>query len=465
MNPTQAQPQEIPAHPWCQRLLTPLTDVMSQDQALLREDPRWEQLESEARKLGTLQHAQVDREQLCEQALQLLESRSKELPLLTLLLRALLPTSEPPTLLLACQLQRLWWQRYAPPGALTAQQSRLLRQNLERICSCWERLLPRIQSTTAEMLTRESEQLQLLLIPAPTEIASLLCRLQQLSQPKAQKPPARPDPQPSIAECANQTTPPVVETASNDPESPAMASPRLWRQTLLNMADQLCQQEPASPIGYRLRRHAIWGQISTPPLEVSPLRTSLAAPSRERVEYYQAGLRQPTMDLWQQIEQSTTLSPYWFDGHLLSALLARQLGFTDVAQAIHQELVQFLNRLPQLQHYLFVDGIPFMSEAGARWLAQTPKNIDRPDNPAALATIHPAELAMLEEALRGSCSLKRRVQLQLQLASQLEQQQQLATASLCYHALQQQTRQIQLCDWEPELFATLTQACQRHPMS
>ena len=117
MNPTQAQPQEIPAHPWCQRLLTPLTDVMSQDQARLREDPRWEQLESEARKLGTLQHAQVDREQLCEQALQLLESRSKELPLLTLLLRALLPTSEPPTLLLACQLQRLWWQRYAPPGA------------------------------------------------------------------------------------------------------------------------------------------------------------------------------------------------------------------------------------------------------------------------------------------------------------------------------------------------------------
>lgn len=196
-----------------------------------------------------------------------------------------------------------------------------------------------------------------------------------------------------------------------------------------------------------------------------PLRTSLAAPSRERVEYYQAGLRQPTMDLWQQIEQSTTLSPYWFDGHALSAQIASQLGFVDVAQAIHQELVQFLNRLPQLQHYLFVDGIPFMSEAGARWLAQTPKNIDRPDNPAALATIHPAELAMLEEALRGSCSLKRRVQLQLQLASQLEQQQQLATASLCYHALQQQTRQIQLCDWEPELFATLTQACQRHPMS
>ena len=41
----------------------------------------------------------------------------------------------------------------------------------------------------------------------------------------------------------------------------------------------------------------------------------------------------------------------------------------------------------------------------------------------------------------------------------------LATASLCYHALQQQTQQIQLSDWEPELFATLTQACQRHPMS
>ena len=170
------------------------------------------------------------------------------------------------------------------------------------------------------------------------------------------------------------------------------------------------------------------------------------------------------MDLWQQIEQSTTLSPYWFDGHLLSALLARQLGFTDVAQAIHQELVQFLHRLPQLHHYRFVDGTPFLAEASVHWLAQTSSNIGNPDAPTLEPGI-PTDLAMLEEALRGSCSLKQRVQLQLQLASQLEQQQQLATASLCYHALQQRTQQIQLSDWEPELFATLTQASQRHPMS
>jgi type VI secretion system protein VasJ len=158
------------------------------------------------------------------------------------------------------------------------------------------------------------------------------------------------------------------------------------------------------------------------------------------------------------------LSPYWFDGHALSAQMARQLGFIDVAEAIHQELVQFLHRLPQLQHYRFVDGTPFLAEASIHWLAQTPRNMGGPDAPM-LEPGSPTELAELEEALRGSCALKQRVQLQLQLAAQLEQRQQLATASLCYHALQQQTQQIQLCDWEPELFATLTQACQRHPMS
>ena len=460
MTPIQVQSQEIPAHPWCQRLLTPLAETMPQWEPL-GEDPRWEQLESEARKLGTLQHAQVDREQLCEQALQLLESRSKELQLLTLLLRALLPTSEPPSLLLACQLQRLWWQHYAPAGPLTASRSRLLRQSLERIGGCWERLAPQIQSPTAGMLTREIEQLQLLLQPAPPEIAALLDRLQELSQLSNR---ASSAPEPALSECDVRADHPVIRTPPRESGKPAQEPPRLWRQTLLNLADQLCQQEPATPIGYRLRRHAIWSPIRTLPLEVAPQRTSLAAPSREHVESYQAGLHHPTMDLWQQIEQSTTLSPYWFDGHLLSALLARQLGFTDVAQAIHQELVQFLHRLPQLQHYRFVDGTPFLAEASVHWLAQTSSNIGNPDVPTLEPGI-PTDLAMLEEALRGSCSLKQRVQLQLQLASQLEQQQQLATASLCYHALQQRTQQIQLCDWEPELFATLTQACQRHPMS
>ena len=460
MNPTQAQSPEIPGHPWCQRLLTPLAETTPQREPL-EEDPRWEQLESDARKLGTLQHGQVNRERLCEQALQLLESRSKELPLLTLLLRALLPASEPATLLLACQLQRLWWQHYAPPGPLTASRSRLLRQSLERISGCWERLAPQIQSTTAEGLAREIEQLRRLIEPAPSEIATHLDRLQELSRLTNR---ATPTPAPAQAECDDHAGHPVIHTQPRESEIPAQDSPRLWRQTLLSMANQLCQQEPTTPIGYRLRRHAIWSHISTLPLEVAPQHTSLAAPSRERVEYYQASSHQPTMDLWKQIEQSTTLSPYWFDGHALSAQMARQLGFIDVAQAIHQELVQFLHRLPPLQHYRFADGTPFLAEASAHWLAQTSRSLGSLDAPM-LEPGHPTELAELEEALRGSCALKQRVQLQLQLAAQLEQRQQLATASLCYHALQQQTQQIQLCDWEPELFATLTQACQRHPMS
>lgn len=60
--------------------------------------------------------------------------------------------------------------------------------------------------------------------------------------------------------------------------------------------------------------------------------------------------------------KSVLLAPYWLDGHYISAQTAHRLGYTAVADAIRDEVVSFLGRLPALADLLFNDHTPFVSE-------------------------------------------------------------------------------------------------------
>lgn len=456
--PTTVTPLE---HPWCQRLLRPLTPQEIERSDTLWTDPRWEYLEEQARKLGTLQQSSVDREQVCELALQLLEHHSKDLRLLALLIRTLLPTTQEATALLACQLVRIWWQYWAPDSTQDQHHLRLLRQTLERLVLCCERL-PTISSQTKwQLLCAESEQLNLLSNSSSLELQRLALRLTtavQRSTPNVSSPMANTPPTPSTA-----SPPPSAPDGARE-QPPADTSSRSWRHNLLLMADQLCQQDPANPLGYRLRRHATWGHIHDLPEQRAPQITTLAPPDRDRIADYRAALQLESHAVWPQIEQSTTVAPYWFDGHALSAQIASTLGFFTVAQAIRQELNQLLQRLPQLRQFLFADGTPFLSDESTAWLAgenQTPGKPAHAQSPEEESVI---DLAQIDASLRTSLPFKERFQLQYQLARQLEQQQNIGIAALYYETLRQQARHIRLCDWEPELLNRLNQSCLRCPM-
>lgn len=52
---------------------------------------------------------------------------------------------------------------------------------------------------------------------------------------------------------------------------------KAWRDTLLKVAAILCERQPESPQGYRLRRHALWQTITSTPQAESDGRTPLAA--------------------------------------------------------------------------------------------------------------------------------------------------------------------------------------------
>ncbi len=112
-------------------------------------------------------------------------------------------------------------------------------------------------------------------------------------------------------------------------------------------------------MGYRLRRHAVWAGITAVPMSGAGNKTPLAPMSADMVDEYRAAMNAPDQGLWQRIEQSLTLAPYWFEGHRLSAEVAQKLGFGTVAQAIAEELGTFLLRLPALRELAFSDGTPF----------------------------------------------------------------------------------------------------------
>ncbi|MCZ5798110.1 type VI secretion system domain-containing protein, partial [Escherichia coli] len=75
---------------------------------------------------------------------------------------------------------------------------------------------------------------------------------------------------------------------------------KAWRDTLLKVAAILCERQPESPQGYRLRRHALWQTITSTPQAESDGRTPLAAFPVDMMDDYLARLNNADMALWQQ---------------------------------------------------------------------------------------------------------------------------------------------------------------------
>ena len=65
---------------------------------------------------------------------------------------------------------------------------------------------------------------------------------------------------------------------------------RTTRQSLLKVADMLTETGPDQPLGYQVRRYAIWQNITTVPPTRDGKRTDLAAVSADRVADYREAL-------------------------------------------------------------------------------------------------------------------------------------------------------------------------------
>ncbi|WP_323899129.1 type VI secretion system protein TssA [Aeromonas hydrophila] len=461
-------------HPWCARLLTSLPDEQIRG-AVLADEPRWDYVETELVKLGSLAHSQVDLNAVAEACLGLLESRTKDMRVLAQLLRCLQHPAKATPLGAAISLLEAWIQAYwllAWPGN-ASQKQRLMVQIVKR----FEGALPRIceSASAAELaqLLAQAEQLErvwLALCPDKEELLDPLvmglkrAQRQQVAQAQAN---AAGQPQSSGAAAAGSPVS-VASTASGagamvlsgsagvDVDS---SNDRAWRQTQLKVAELLIERQPEAAVGYRLRRHAVWAGITAVPMSGAGNKTPLAPMSADMVDEYRAAMNAPDQGLWQRIEQSLTLAPYWFEGHRLSAEVAQKLGFGAVAQAIAEELGTFLLRLPALRELTFSDGTPFLSPECSRWL-QPAKGGSAGSGEAGLAEEVAqrhgeqgiaAALALLDERMTQLKEPRDRFHALLVQAELLAQEGMEALARQHYQHLWQEASRLGLSHWEPGL--------------
>lgn len=448
---------------WLSQLLESLPEE-KQASKLSDDNPQWEYIDGEIIKLGSLNHAQLDVPEIQRRGLALLASESKDFRLVSHLLRTLQHAGDHLlTLRMLTQYVSHYWTVAWPQNA--ANKKRSAGQILKR----FEPGIAGVAASSApeqrDTLLGELAKLALCwqeagapeLASATDDLAGLYQRAFHNGAPAATAQPASVAATPASASVASVTVAPapVVTVDSHDDKA--------WRDTLLKVAAILCERQPTLPQGYRLRRHALWQNITSAPQAESDGRTPLAAVSADMVAGYQARLARADMALWQQVEQSLLLAPYWLDGHHLSACIAQQLGHDEVAQAVRDEARHFLARLPALAVLLFNDRSPFISDAARQWLSNEPQM-----SAASVAAADDATQQVWqchqEQGLEAALTLleqqpddtPRTHFYREYLTAQLLDASGMATiARQHYHTLYQAARHMTLTDWEPELLQQL----------
>ncbi|HAL2893439.1 TPA: type VI secretion system protein TssA [Escherichia coli] len=439
--------------------------------ALKDDNPDWEYIDGGIVKLGSLAHSQLDIPELQHRGLVLLASESKDFRLLAHLLRTLQHAGDP---LLALRLLALYVEHYwavAAPQNM-AHKKRFASQVIKRFETGIDAFSQNAATAQRDALLGELAKLaQCWQSHNAPELAQATDDLFALYQRAFNR--AAPAPAPTPA--ASSSSPQTIATSESGVTHTSTPTPQIaidshddktWRDTLLKVAAILCERQPESPQGYRLRRHALWLTITSTPQAESDRRTPLAAVSADMVADYQSRLASADMELWQQVEKSVLLAPYWLDGHYISAQTAHRLGYTAVADAIRDEVVSFLGRLPALADLLFNDHIPFVSEKTKQWLANQPGNQSAPVIQVSNEDIQAARLCFdeqgLEAALRYLDTLpagEPRDQFHRQYfgAQLMEEAGLVQLAQQQYRMLFRMGLQMMVADWEPSLLEQLEQ--------
>lgn len=252
--------------------------------ALKDDDPDWEYIDGEMLKLGSLAHSQLDIPEIQRRGLVILASESKDFRLLAHLLRTLQHAGDP---LLALRLLALYVEHYwtvaAPQNA--AHKQRFATQVLKRFETGVESFAETARTAQRDSLLAELAKLaqrwQEQNIPALAQaVDDLSSQYRRAFRGAAPVPPAAgpsTHPAPVSATPSAPVSPSAPAATTAPPVDIDSHDDKAWRDTLLKVAAILCERQPDSPQGYRLRRHALWQAITSVPQAESDGRTPLAA--------------------------------------------------------------------------------------------------------------------------------------------------------------------------------------------
>ncbi len=425
-------------------------------------------IESQMMKVGSLNHGDVKWIEAEEMIISLLAERSKDIRLLSYLLQCLQYNATPQRALLSIQiltdfLAAYWLTAYPNSGSGKALKVKFFQQMMQR---------------TEKMLIQMDASLRVELANAGmmTALDALITQVRVNDLPAQ----VIEDIQGSWAIKQSQAIEETDIKKVNTPSWQALSNPRLsslelysgsdskTQNALMAVADFIWDANENKNIAVRLRRYALWMTITSLP-ERDEQQASLLMPvCSDRVsEYKNEMIQSPSFLLWQRIEQSITMSPFWIEGHYLSYQLALLLGQTMSANAIREETQQFVARLEGIETCRFSGGKLFIPEAVGIWLADIP-SIDAAGSDArgwqhereqALLLANenglPAALTMLNEGLANALEPRDHFYWRLLSAEIMEEQKLPMLALQGYQTLLKEAENITLFDWEPSLIKRL----------
>lgn len=382
----------------------------------LREEPEFEGLESEFRKMETAGPAAVDWKMLNGRTLQVLEKKSKDLVLGSRLAFGLHREEGYKGLAIGISILRGMvadhWEGLFPP---------LKRERGRAGSFDWlsDRLAPVVE---AEPPAEDKQVFALVAHDRLVELDELLAeRMQKFPVTlgpliRALRPHARsaraaieareaaekaqaeaaamPPAQPAAAAPVETPAPAVQQPAAPPPAPPVAAPPQPAAsqpaviadvptgegaekslQSVFSAAAKVAalvrQEAPADPRGYLCARLAIWGQIRTAPPDNAG-RSALPPPPKARLSEIQAMRAAGNhRGLLVSAESGFVTSPFWLDAQYIVVQSMQALGpeFDAARAAITGELAAFLKRTPGLTNLSFSDGMPFADGDTLAWIS------------------------------------------------------------------------------------------------
>jgi len=457
------------------QIIAPISQQNPIGEALI-DDEQLDFIDNELMKVGSLSHSSIAWSQVEESALHILRHKSKDIKVLANYMQCLQQEGNLLSLLKSLQIfdafmTHFWQQAYPVPGPKGENlRTKLYKQMIQRSANTAKRL----QYYDAQ--TDETEEVFKSLIATLTA-NSLDSSLVEALQRSIQQ--AIADKQHVTQEIETSTqTDSKSEQQVDAPKAPKVffdsKNERATRQALMTMADFLNTTDPQNPLGYQIRRHALWFAIDKLPGTKKQNTTDLAAYSIDKYQdYCNSVARKPSDELLKRLERSIEQAPFWFDGQHLSAQLCLKLGYLDVACVIQNESQSFIERLPELLNYCASDGSPFVNESAKQWLNESRHHAATSSNNLTenswddelqniLATCQHSGLAVamaqVEEKLAMVTDIRQQFYWRKINADLLNQQGLTALAKTQYQALMDSAKGMLLDEWEPSFTQHLMQS-------
>jgi len=210
-----------------------------------------------------------------------------------------------------------------------------------------------------------------------SELARELRDVRDQTKPSAA--PAAPPPAAAAAAAAPAAPggggiPAVAAPSSVGSEAEFDAAVAALKPALRALGEYKRTHNPKDPMAYRLPRIALWMAIKQAP-PATGVQTTIPAPQpADAGEKLQAKLAaQQWAGVLEETESRMASSVYWLDLHYCAWAALRGMGpdFHPASDAVATEVRSLLQRLPELTELKFAGGAPLAGDATRAWIAET----------------------------------------------------------------------------------------------